>query len=54
MSRKVKVLRIRMVALPPELWERLDEKSEKSSRSVSDLIRMAVEEWLKKNASSHE
>ena len=48
MSGKVKVLRCRMVALPPELWERLEEKSSESCHSVSDLISMAVEEWLKK------
>jgi len=48
MSGKVKVLRSRMVALPPELWEKLEEKSKESGHSVSDLIRVAVEEWLKK------
>jgi len=48
MSRKVKVLQSRMVFLPPELWEKLEEKSRKSGRGVSDLIEMAVEEWLKK------
>ena len=48
MPRKIKVLQSRMVALPPELWERLEEKSRESGRSVSDLISMAVEEWLKK------
>ena len=47
MSRKVKVLESRMIALPPELWKKLDEKSKESSHSVSDIISMAVEEWLK-------
>jgi len=48
MHRKVKILQSRMIALPPEIWEKLEEKSEESNRSVSDLIEMAVEEWLKK------